>query len=86
MERRDSATHVSPAQAQDLAQDLILLVGWEAAGLGVGNRCETAAHRLDGEGLKTELGATGGQRLDDASDVVANEDEAGNLGRCFLLV
>ena len=41
---------------------------------------EAGLHALRRQGLEAELGAPGRQRIDDAGDVVADEDEPGDLG------
>lgn len=40
---------------------------------------DASIHHPNVQGLEAELGASGSKRLNDAADVVADEDEAGDL-------
>ena len=51
--------------------------------LALADVLQPVVHDAPMQGLEAELGAPRGQRLDDAGHIVADEDEAGDLGVCL---
>lgn len=56
----------------------------EGAVLAGGNILQSNFHAFHGKRLKTELGTSGSEGLDDTSDIVANENESSNAAMSFL--
>mmetsp|Transcript_9381 Transcript_9381/g.20316 ORF Transcript_9381/g.20316 Transcript_9381/m.20316 type:complete len:276 (+) Transcript_9381:595-1422(+) len=77
LKRRHGPTHIPLTQIQNLIHHLLLLLRiFKLTPFHVGNVFDPLSHAFDRQRCEAELGASTRQRLDDAGDVIADEDEA----------